>query len=717
MAQEITSAMTLNGNTDPPGFRLIAALIQGGINGVPSAHMEFSARNKALDLGDLVGTDMGFWVEDEDGKRQPFWGTCISAEAKGTQHGEGIYIAEIRPWLWFLTRTRNNRIFQELKTTEIVKEILGEYGFSGDLKVKHSNTDTTRDYCVQYRESDLDFIKRLLEEEGFYFYFEHGDGKVTMILADQPSTHQASSDVTTYVYSEANEGAGREQINVWDAVEKAVTGKVTLRDYDFTKPSSDLTTTSVLQSGSHGHKGYESYAYPGRYRDVKDGDKRANALIEEEAAGHQTWTALGTMLNVNAGSLFEIADHPRHEQGKENGFLVTDIAQFLNLHGDTLTGGSNLLREAERWGGVAKGLLDHIAAATGEAGAQAAEAGSAMFSQMQTMINAVLKGKPYRGPGITPRPIISGVQTAVVTGASGDEIMVDEYGRIKVQFHWDREGNKDDKTTCWVRTMMPWTGKNWGMVGLPRVGQEVVIQFEEGDPDRPICIGMLYNAETMPPYELPADATMTGIKTNSSKGGGGYNELMFEDKAGDELIRFMAQKDYVQNVINQAHIKIGYPHGDDIRKAEAQDDQSLMVEVENHYDEIVERGDHSMTISDGNQVLHVEKDKTETINGESQLEVTKDKIVSVTQGNWNQTVDTGNISIDATAGKIDISAAQSITLTCGANSITIDQAGITLDGINISNSAQAEFKATSNAMAEVKTMGMMTISGSIVNIN
>ena len=701
MKTEIKSSMTINGQADPAGYRMIAALIHGEINGVPLAYLEFVARNKSLDLGDLVGTEIGFWVEDEDSKRQPFWGTCVSAEAKGATQGEGHFVVEIRPWLWFLTRARNNRIYQEKSTTDIVKDILGEYGFSGDLKVNHSGSDKVREYCVQYGETDLNFIKRLLEEEGFYFYFEHDNSKVRMILADQPSTHGSAGEGNKYIYSDERAAGAREAITTWQAVDKVVTGKVTLRDYDFTKPSSDLTASSVLPSGKHAHKSYESYAYPGGYSDVAKGEKRAAALIEEHASGHLGWNGTGNMLNLNVGKIFEITDHPRHESGAQSGFMATKVTQFVNVGDNGIAGQALLSSDPGYW-----------AALGARAGFDAAQSGHA-----QTIFSAVQKSNPYRGPGKTARPHMSGVQTAVVTGPAGDEIHVDKYGRIKVQFHWDRDGMRDDKTTCWVRTMMPWTGKNWGMVALPRIGQEVVIQFEEGDPDRPICIGMLYNADTMPPYDLPADATMSGVKTNSSKGGGGYNELVMEDKKGDELVRFMAEKDYVQNVQNQAHIKVGYDHPKDVRAAQAQDDKSMKLEVQNHLDEVVETGNHTFTVQSGRQAVTIQQDQITKVNKNAKTTVKDDLDINVTDGNMATAVDMGDFSVKAQAGNVTIEAAKSITLTCGGSSIKLDPASISIESLKIDIKASAALSAQGGGTAELKSGGMTAVKGSLVQIN
>jgi type VI secretion system secreted protein VgrG len=700
MAQELTHAMTLNGQSGSPDFRLIAGLIEGAINEVPVAWMEFTARDKKLDLSELVGTEMGFWIDDENGKRQRFWGTCISAEAKGAADGHGHYIAEIRPWLWFLTRARNNRIYQEMKATDIIREILGDYGFSGDLKVNHSGSDPQRTYCVQYRETDLDFIRRLMEEEGFYFYFEHEDDAVRMVLADQPGSHGAVTEDEKYRYVDERGDGSRERITRWELVEKAVTGKVTLRDYDFTKPGSDLTATSNLPSGSHGHKGYEAYLYPGGYTDVDEGEKRAAALVEAEAAGHKVWDAEGSIPNLNVGRLFEILDHPRHASAADNGFMVIRIAQFLRTR----------VEGAETVDSVLQAMRGISVAS---------------FQHFHTVFRAVMKATPFRMPLLTPRPVMPSIQTAIVTGPGGEEVAVDEYGRIKVQFHWDRKGERDDRSSCWVRTAMPWTGKNWGMIALPRIGQEVVIQFLEGDPDRPLCTGMLYNADTMPPYPLPADHTRTGIKTNSSKGGGGYNELMFDDKKGEELVRFEAEKDFVQTVQNQAHVRVGYPHGDDVRKAKAKADKSMKLEVKQHLDEIVEGGNHTFTVSSGEQVLKVKKDQTETIEGGVELTVTKDKKTTVEEGDVEESIkmgskltklDMGDIKINVALGKIEMEAMQSITFKVGTSEVKLDQSGVTIKGVMVKSEGMAMLESKA-PMTTVKGDAILTLQGGLTKIN
>jgi type VI secretion system secreted protein VgrG len=662
------------------------------------AQIEFVSKDRLLDLSDFVGGDVGFSIDGADDKKQRFYGTCISAEYKGAPSGDGHYIAEIRPWIWFLTRSRNNRIFQNMTTTAIVQEILGDYGFSSDLKSKHSKAEPKREYCVQYRESDLDFVKRLLEEDGIYFYFEFEENAVKMVLADSPNTHAAVPVDDKLLFRDDDVKQMFEHIYKWETEENVVSGKVTLDDYDFTNPKAVLTSKSEIKSGKHQHKEYEIYTYPGRYRETKLGDKYAGYQMEAAAAGHQVWNAESNVVNICPGHTFVLEEHPRHTKPALSAFMVTKTMQFFRL--EVASHGVSLLE-------------------------QGIDFGMAAGDHSRVLFEAVLKSKAFRMPNTTVKPEISGVHTAVVTGPSGSEIETDKYGRIKVQFHWDRDGQSDDKSSCWVRTMMPMTGKGWGAIAVPRIGQEVVIQFEEGDPDRPLCVGMLYNADNMPPYALPANATRSGVKTNSSSGGGGYNELMFEDKKGDELVRFEAEKDYTQTVQNSAHIKVGYAHPDDVKSADAQDDRSMKVEIENHLDEIIENGDHLFEVKAGKQTLKIKKDKDETIEGKSTQTITHDVTETIKSGNVTRTVqkgneDTaismGNYSVETKAGKIEMTAAQSITLKVGTSKIVINQTGVTITGmkIGIEGKAMAEVKSP---MTTVKADGILTLKGGMTMIN
>lgn len=673
MAEDSNFAIEMYGDYSSKDVKLISGIMEGGINEVPMAQIEFVSRDRLLDLSDFVGADMGFSIKGEDEKEQLFYGTCISAEYKGSPTGDGHYFAEISPWIWFLTRSRNNYIFQDMNTIEIVQIVLEGYNFKGDLEVGGVKCDAKREYCVQYNETDLDFIKRLLEEDGIYFYFKFEKNAVKMVLSDTPNAHPAIPVDDKLPFRSDETEQQLDHIYVWQSEENVVSGKVTLQDYDFIKPNADLTSTAELKSGKHNHGDYELYEYPGRYRTTAVGDKFAGYQMNAATSKHQVWRGEGNIVNMGVGLTFELLDHARHTVAETKNFMITRAKQYFRLEAEGSNKTISVMEELYEFGLPA-------------------------FEHGRVVFEAVLKTAAFRMPLVTKKPVISGIQTAVVRGSSGAEIETDSYGRIKVQFHWDRKGANDEKSSCWVRTMMPMTGKNWGAVAIPRVGQEVVIQFEEGNPDRPLCVGMLYNAATMPPYPLPANATRSGVKTNSSKGGNGYNELMFEDKKGDELVRFGAEKDYVQTIQNSAHVRVGYKQEDDTKKAAAQDERSMKVEIENHLDELVDKGDHTFEVKTGKQTLKVKKDKEETIEGKSTQTITKDVKEQVKEGNVTReimkgnestVVKLGNYSLDTKAGKIELTAMQSITLKVGPSSIVIDPSGVTIKGPTIKVEGQA----------------------------
>jgi type VI secretion system secreted protein VgrG len=298
---------------------------------------------------------------------------------------------------------------------------------------------------------------------------------------------------------------------------------------------------------------------------------------------------------------------------------------------------------------------------------------------------------------------------------------------VKVQFHWDREGQSNETSSLWIRSMMPWTGKNWGMIAVPRIGQEVVVQFEEGNPDRPVIIGMLYNADTMPPYTLPGEMTKSGVVTRSSKEGSAstFHELMFEDKKGAELVRFQSERDYRQIVKNDAEVTVGLEH---------KDKGDMKLTVHRHLTETVKTGNHTFSVQSGSQTIHIQKDKTETIKGNSTLTVTGDVSETIEQGNRTEeikmgnvtrtikmgnestTLDLGNYTLETKVGKIGMKALQEIKLEVGGSSIKIDQMGVTIKGmmVKIEGTIMLEAKGM---MTTVKGDAMLTLKGGITMIN
>lgn len=658
--------------------------------------IEFLSSNEALDLQDILGSTIHLGQKDKDDEDRWYTGTCISVDYVGLYQGMSHFVAELRPWLWFLTRTLENRIFQELDVLEIIQKVMEPYGFWSDVQKDTTGNYKKRNYCVQYHESDFDFISRLMEEEGIYYFFVQDGKKLKMVLADGVSAHKPTPKFATIDFAFKEGGEYRrdaDHIFDWSETTAVTSGKVTMEDYDFDKPKTELKKVKAIPKGDHQKKNFEHYLYPGHNRTPGVDDAFVKVRMEAEAVRHKLSRGAGNVRNLGVGQTFKLKDHPRTANNID--FLVTRAVHHLQIETD--------YEDAE----TKKPLFDSTLPVDDE-----------IKDTYRVVFDVIPKTEQYRAPQVTPWPRDMGLQTAVVTGPSSEEIYTDKYGRIKVQFHWDRLGKNDENTTCWVRCVMPWTGNNWGMISVPRIKQEVVIQFEEGDPDRPICTGMLYNADTMPPYALDANKTQTGIKTRSSKEGAAsnYNELVFEDKKGEEFIRMHSEKDYFQTIENNATVEIGL---------EKQDPGDLTQTIHNNKVEVIKTGDHMFTVETGNQWIAINTDHTETVGGNadqtidgnySQTITEGDVTREVSAGSETHTVSTGDYSLDTTAGSIAITAAMEISLTVGGNSIVIDQSGITISGTMVDVSGEATVDVASPSTT-VKGDMMLTLDGGTTMIN
>lgn len=664
-----------------------AARVSEGLSKLTETTVDFMSPDKKLDLGKVVGKPITVKMmtgDDDSDQWREFVGTCIEARYIGLHEGYGYYSLEVRPWLWFLTRTRNNRIFQELNAIDIIKKIFGDHGFS-NFTVQVNRTPDERLYTVQYNESDYDFICRLMEEEGIYFYSTVKNSIDHLMIADDIGAHSPVKDAASikFYLREAEYRRNEDHVFEWRGSEAVTSGKVTLNDWNFEKPKAELKTAKAMAKGNHSHKNYELYRYPGHYRETALGDVYARIEMEANAAEFQVRNGIGNVRTLATGATFKLTEHFR--DGENQDYLIVSGIHLMQTEPDA-EDESQAVQDNDKVPHTIKFEKENR-------------------DMYRCTFSVLPKNTPFRAKRTTAWPRIPGILIAKVSGPSGEEIYTDKYGRIKVQFPWDRDGKNDENTTCWVRVTTPWSGKGWGMVHVPRIGQEVVIQFEDGDPDRPICTGMLYNADTMPPYGLPDNMTQSGIKTNSSKGGGGFNELMMEDKKGEELVRIQSEKDYVEIIKNNATITIGM---------EKKDPGDLTQTIYANKTETIKTGDMTFTVETGNEIRHIETDQTQTIGGNQTEEVTGNVEVSVigdqthdTKGKLTETV-TGAFKSTVT-GSITIESKQKIELKVGGNSITIDQSGITIKGIMIETNA--------SGMATHKAGGMMTIQGSLVNIN
>lgn len=517
-----------------PELQVKAAIVEEALSELTRMRIEFLCRDRSLSLRGLLGQQVTLGFAEPDAQLRQFHGLCVQAEYIGTYQGQARFVMEVRPRFWFLTRQADCRVFQGKTTSAIVQDITQPDGFSSNLKLNLSASYEPRPYCIQYRETDFAFISRLMEEEGIYYYFTHDGQTETMVLADGPGQHKPlpGGAKLEYVETEVVEFEYRDQVFEWTALDQATTGEVSLVSYNFETPGQSLLVKRSIPFGAHPHVGAEKYDNEGRYYTGANGTQRARVRMEHEAMLAQTWAGVSNACQIAPGFTFSLTNGPRPKENAD--FLVTRAIHYIQREEDA---------------------RQHVVGQ--HAVGRALDLGRHVTKTYRCEFQAIPKNTQYRPARVTPWPEIAGVHTALVVGPAGEEIHTDKYGRICIQFHWDRLGPKTDKSSIWVRTMMPWTGKGWGMIHIPRIGNEVVVQFEEGDPDRPLVIGMLYNGDNMPPYELPANKTQSGVLTNSSKGGNGANELMFEDKKGAELVRFHAEKDYQQVVENNARIVIG----------------------------------------------------------------------------------------------------------------------------------------------------------------
>ena len=500
-----------------------------------------------------------------------------------------VYQARMVPSLWLLSLTKDYRIFQNKSVVDIVQSVLNEYELSQSVAFRLKRIYPPMDFCAQFQESNFDFISRLLEEEGIFYFFEHSKTKHTLILADDRSSYLSYQDNASVVYSPGvEENPGQDGIGEFLVTRNMYSGKVTLNDYDFQAPNKNLT----YQARAGANQDYEIYHYPGRYKDGY-GKTLAHIRLQEMTTFKEMAVGSGSYHRFAPGKWFRLT---KHEQRKFNRqFLLTDITHS----GYQPPASSRIEDESKR----PSYFNDFVAIPT-----------SVRFTPSRT----------------TPQPRIKGPQTAVVTGPPGEEIYTDEYGRVKVQFHWDRSGSKNENSSGWVRVSQSWAGTGYGTMFLPRVGEEVIVDFLNGDLRRPVIVGRLYNGEKTPPQSLPGNKTISTIKSVSSKGGGGSNELRLEDKKGAEEIYLHAEK-------------------------------NLTIAVENDKEETIA----------GSKQISVGLNQSETIGGRVSVSAGKD---------WNRSIG-GNLTEEVSkacmlsANKIILSAKDEISLKTGKASIILKKNG------------------------------------------
>ncbi|UFS70708.1 type VI secretion system tip protein VgrG [Geomonas sp. RF6] len=606
-----------------------------GISRLFSYDLALVSENQSISFDDIIGTAVTVVINLRWGGKRYINGVVsrfAQSSGGGTTLGDtrvSSYRATVVPWLWLLSRSAESKIYQNMSVPDIAEKIFKEFGFS-DFELRLQGSYQKREFCVQYRETHFNFVSRLLEDEGIHYFFEHADGKHKLVLADAPQANLPCPGQKGASYQVQQAGKDEDFITSLEKTQEIRSGKYSLNDFNFRVPNTALSV-ELPSKYKLGPGEREIYDYPGEYGKKVEGDRLARFRMEEEEAQITSITGTSSCRAFGTGYRFTLNSfHRREMSGKD--FVLTAI--------------------------------EHHASQSVQSGAEF------HYRNSFTCIPAEV---PFRPPRLTPRPTVHGSQTAVVVGPAGEEIYTDEDGRVKVQFHWDREGKKDEKSSCWIRVSQLWAGTNWGAIFIPRIGQEVVVDFLEGDPDRPIITGRVYNGINKPPYPLPAEKTKSTIKTNSSTGGGGFNEIRFEDKKGSEQLFIQAEKQLDVRVKKDSLEWVG-------------NDRHLIV-AKDQLEQV-----------DGDKHLTVKGDQNEKVEGTVSLKVGQDLQQKV---GAKQALEAGQ-EIHLKAGmKVVLEAGVQLTLKVGGNYVNIGPDGVSIKG----------------AMVNVMGDALVNVKGAMVNIN
>jgi type VI secretion system secreted protein VgrG len=694
-------------------WRVVELHAREGLSELYSCTVDLANEHLGADVDGLLGSSAEVVISRQGGARR-LCGVVHRVEHTGVKAGHLLARVHIVPALWALSQRRDSYIFQEKTVKTILEEVLtqGLKPFKRAFRLELNREFLKREYCVQYRETDLDFILRLMEEEGLFFYFDHSGEKEELVVAEEneqvPACEAVNGGAITVKGPEAAT-AKEESLRHFDLSQQLHTTSVVIRDFDWTQPGLDLTKKAL--SKDRQGRDRESYEYPAPLLGPYDAEsKKYKHEQKQELLRHQALHAegkrahgVGYVTSFSPGHMFELTGH-----------AIPALDQWY------------LLTRVEHYGHAPEELTSD----THEHGREGRSA-----ERYRNTFECIPLDVPFRPERRRPRARISGLQTATVVGPSGEEIFTDEHGRIKVQFHWDRHGQRDEKSSCFLRVAQVWAGPGWGFVFLPRIGMEVLVDFLEGDPDRPIVVGCVYNGQNTPPYALPDQKTRSTIRTASTPGGEGFNELRFEDAADAEEIYLHAQKDFNEVVLHNHSTTV---KANQTNSVDGSQSESI-------------GGNQSMTVH-GKRTKTVDKDEKATVKGKRTEEVTGEEKLTL-HGGRDTTVNTleklnvtgrrdetigGNDDLNVTGDKTDhitgkyaMTGDQEVKLNQGDVSIVLNRGGaivegtgqkvhlhntsghVTLDGQKVEVSAQSELKLVCGSSSiTLKSDGTITLSGS-----
>ncbi|HEX7866491.1 MAG TPA: type VI secretion system tip protein TssI/VgrG [Variovorax sp.] len=614
-----------------------------GLSQLFACSLTMRSAESALSAADLIGTSATVTLQRPEKEARFFNGIVSRFTYMGSSKDFATYTLELVPRMWLLTLGRDRVIYQNMTAPQIMEKVFTEFGVVFSSKLE--GTYAPREYCVRYDETAFGFVSRLMEEEGIFYFFSFADGEHTLVLADSKSAYLPCPHADKLIVRSGEESLTHPHaVTRFESDARLVIKNQAVDDYDFLTPDTRLLKERETEAG----RGFD-YEYPSRVA-LSAGEARARIRLEAHQAGSQSGRGDSRCHYLTPGTTFTLEEHPRADLN------VQHVVHSVRHHADR-----------EHYG-----------------------------NSFETLPPAM----PFRPPRLTPRPVVAGSHTAQVVGPAGEEIWTDAHGRIKVQFPWDRLGKKDDKSSCWVRVSQMWAGEGWGALFLPRIGQEVVVSYVDGDPDRPLVSGSVYNGTHATPVALPGSSSQSTIRSNSTKGGGGFNEMRFEDKKGSEELYLHAQKD-------------------------------MLVEIENDLTTTVKAGNELHTVTKGNRTVKVDTgNETHSVKGTRALEVTgnethdnKTNFTQTVTGNYELKV-TGNLVIDVT-GTLLIKSAQTLDLKAGTDlganaGINFKaEAGVALSakgGASLSTEA-ASISSKASGMNAVEGGGMVTLKGGLVKIN
>jgi type VI secretion system secreted protein VgrG len=618
-------------------------------------HVDLLSAKDDINLDEILGKNVTIKLALPQDETRFFNGYVTRFSQGGTLGRFRRYHATVRPWLWFLTRTTDCRIFQDQTVPDILKAVFADHA-AAEFKFELTSTYRKRTYCVQYRETDLNFISRLMEEEGIGWYFRHTEGHNTLVLTDSTSMHAAVPGYETLSFISDLEQVRPEleHIRGWDFSREIQPGVYVHDDYDLERPSVELRTSRSLPR-NYTPSDYEVFDYPGLYQQKADGEHYAAVRIDELGSQFELAQGKTNARGLAVGFLLKLEEHPRADQNRE--YLVVSAACDLLF---------------ENYGSLPDPRPTNYSCAF-----------LAMHASQQ-----------FRPRRRTRKPFVQGPQTAFVVGPAGEEIFTDELGRVRVQFHWDRRGKNDQHSSCWIRVSQYWAGKGWGSIHIPRIGHEVIVDFLEGDPDQPIVVGRVYNGTNVPPYSLPDNKTQSGVKSRSSLQGtpDNFNEIRFEDKKGEEEINVHAERNLSTSVEADESRSVGH-------------DRSTTID---HDDVLTVKHDRKIIVKEGNETHVIEKGQRSTNvklldkldakdiehHATGHVHVIGDGYVSVVSGQNGMQVYPGFVAVGTDqmanstkydGGGILVHGVPKVTIEAGGSKIEIDGSGI-----KISSSAPVE---------------------------